>query len=67
MSQPKLTEHQRLVLETASRILSGVLAGRMAANPAMDMGSIRPHHVSGSVQVAAGLVQQVLATIPADD
>jgi hypothetical protein len=62
-----MTDHQQQVLDVAAKILAGVLSGRMAANPAMDMGGIRPHHVQGSVNIAQGLIQQVLTTIPADD
>lgn len=59
-----MTEHQRHVTEVAAQILAGILSGRMASNPAFDIGSIRPMHVQGAVNIAQGLIGEVYQRVP---
>lgn len=58
-----MNDEQREIAELAAKILAGVLAGAMA-KPNFDMGSIRPHHIQGAVNLALGLVQEVKQRVP---
>ncbi len=59
-----MTEHQKYVAELAAQILSGIISGRMASNQNFDLGNIRPLHIQGAINIAAGLVQEVAERIP---
>lgn len=59
-----MTDHQKYVVELAAKILSGVLSGRMAANPQFDMGNIRPHQVQGSLRIAMALMEEAKNIVP---
>jgi hypothetical protein len=58
-----MNDEQREVAELAAKILSGVLAGAMA-RPNFDLGSVRPHHIQGAVNLALGLIAEVKQRVP---
>lgn len=59
----ELSESQKEVAFLAAQILSGVLAGSLA-KPNQDLGSVRPFHIQGAVNLALAIREEVKTRMP---
>jgi hypothetical protein len=58
-----MNDEQREIATLAAQILSGLLAGAMGKQ-GFDTGSIRPHHIQASVNLALAVREEVKARLP---